>query len=316
MKNFIFLFFFILIAGIHLQAQHNSFKVIPLGVKGGSDESNLSSYMLAPEKSANYVCLDAGTLYSGIRKAISNKLFHKSINTVLKNNIKGYLISHPHLDHVAGMILNSPDDTAKNIYALASVITILKDKYFTWESWANFADQGDKPTLNKYHYVTLDTSKEVAITNTDMYVSAYTLSHGNPYESTAFLVRHNEYYLLYLGDTGPDEVEKSDKLQLLWQHIAPLIQSKKLKAIFIEVSFPNEQPDKQLFGHLTPKWFMNEMNSLSNLTGKNAMINFPVVITHIKPLGNNENKIKKQLSLSNNLQIKILYPHQGVMMKF
>lgn len=316
MKNFIFLLLFTLIAGIHSQAQHNSFKVIPLGVKGGSDESNLSSYMLAPEKSDSYVCLDAGTLYSGIRKAISNNLFHERINTILKNNIKGYLISHAHLDHVAGMVLNSPDDTAKNIYASASVITILKDKYFTWGSWANFADQGDKPTLNKYHYVTLDTSKEVAIINTDMYVSAYTLSHGNPYESTAFLVRHNKNYILYLGDTGPDEVEKSDKLQLLWQHIAPLIRSKKLKAIFIEVSFPNEQPDKQLFGHLTPKWLMAEMNSLSNLTGKNAMINFPVVITHIKPLGNNENKIKKQLSLSNNLQIKILYPHQGVMMKF
>ena len=103
---------------------------------------------------------------------------------------------------------------------------------------------------------------------------------------------------------------------MLWQHISPLIQSKRLKAIFIEVSFPNEQPDQQLFGHLTPKWLMNEMNDLSRLAGKSAMKNFPVVITHIKPSGNNENKIKWQLAESNNLQLKILYPLQGKQMKF
>ena len=298
------------------KAQSSTFKVIPLGVRGGSDESNLSSYMIAPVNSDNYVCLDAGTLYSGIRKAVSNGLFHKSIHQVLRANIKGYLISHAHLDHVAGMIINSPDDTSKSIYAVPSVIKILTDKYFTWESWANFADAGEKPTLNKYHYVTLDTATEIPLANTEMFVTPFSLSHGNPYESTAFLVRHGDAYVLYLGDTGADEIERSDKLELLWRHIAPLIQTKKLKAIFIEVSFPNEQPDKQLFGHLTPKWLMKEMNVLNLLAGKNAMKHFPVVITHIKPIGNNEDIIKKQLSSSNKLQLKILYPQQGRLMKF
>ncbi|MEO9144660.1 MAG: 3',5'-cyclic-nucleotide phosphodiesterase [Ginsengibacter sp.] len=316
MKAFISLFCFILITGTSLQAQQNSFKVIPLGVKGGSDESNLSSYMLAPQKSNNYICLDAGTLYSGIRKAISNGVFHQPIDTILRNNIRAYLISHGHLDHIAGMVLNSPDDSHKNIYGTSSTIEILKNKYFTWESWANFADQGEKPTLNKYHYIILDTLQETAIDHTDMYVTAFTLSHGNPYKSTAFLVRHDSAYILYLGDTGADEIEKSDKLQLLWQHITPLIQAKKLKGIFIEVSFPNEQPDNQLFGHLTPKWLMTELNSLSELTGKNALKNFPIAITHIKPIGTNERKIKQQLSASNNLQLKILYPKQGILMKF
>lgn len=316
MKAFISLLFFILIAGIPLQAQQNSFKVIPLGVRGGSDESNLSSYMLAPQKSENYICLDAGTLYSGIRKAISIGVFHQPIDTILRNNIKAYLISHGHLDHIAGMVLNSPDDSPKDIYGTSSTIEILKNKYFSWESWANFADQGEKPRLNKFHYVTLDTLKEIAIANTEMYVTAFTLSHGNPYKSTAFLVRHDSAYILYLGDTGPDEIEKLDKLQLLWQHIAPLIKTKKLKGIFIEVSFPNEQPDNQLFGHLTPKWLMNELNSLGKLTGKNALKNFPIAITHIKPIGSNERKIKQQLSVSSNLQLKILYPRQGILMKF
>ncbi|MEO7047041.1 MAG: 3',5'-cyclic-nucleotide phosphodiesterase, partial [Ferruginibacter sp.] len=183
-KTLLIVFFLLFAFTAQTKAQSPTFKVIPLGVKGGSDESNLSSYMLAPINSDKYVCMDAGTLYSGIRKAISNGLFHKSISNVLKYNIKGYLISHAHLDHIAGMIINSTDDTSKNIYALPSVIKNLTDKYFTWEGWANFADAGEKPTLNKYHYVTLDTAKEIQIANTEMQVTAFSLSHGNPYEST------------------------------------------------------------------------------------------------------------------------------------
>lgn len=316
MRTFLLLLFLVFVSSIPVQAQQSAFKIIPLGVKGGSDESNLSSYMVAAANSDQFVCLDAGTLYSGIRKSIANGLFHANINRVLKYNIKGYLISHSHLDHIAGMILNSPDDSSKNIYALPSVIDVLKNYYFTWKSWANFTNEGDKPTLNKYHYIPLDTAKEIPISNTQMHVTAFSLSHGNPYESTAFLIRSADAYILYLGDTGPDEVEKSDKLQTLWRHVAPLIQTKKLKAIFIEVSFPDEQPDKQLFGHLTPRWLINEMNALSRLTGKNLMKNFPVVITHIKPIGDNEIKIKKQISLSNKLQLKIIYPQQGILMKF
>ncbi|MEO6818646.1 MAG: 3',5'-cyclic-nucleotide phosphodiesterase [Ginsengibacter sp.] len=313
--KFFFLNVFLFLIPVFLSAQ-NSFKVIPLGVKGGADESNLSSYMLAPYNSNDYVCLDAGTLYAGIRKARENGLFRKNIDRVLRENIKGYLISHAHLDHIAGMILNSPDDTSKNIYALPSVIDVLKSHYFTWKSWANFTDEGDPPTLKKYHYVNLAPSIEIDVQHTDMKVTAFSLSHGNPYESTAFLIRSNDNYLLYLGDTGPDEIEKSDKLDNLWKAIAPLIQSKKLKALFIEVSFSNKQPDKALFGHLTPKWLMSEMDSLGVLTGINEMKNFPVVITHIKPLPGNEKLIKKELLNLNQLQLKIIYPRQGKMLKF
>jgi 3',5'-cyclic-nucleotide phosphodiesterase len=309
----------LLLSGLFINAanaQPYSFKIIPLGVHGGSDESNLSSYMIAPIKSSNYVCLDAGTLYSGIRVAIQNKNFHGSIDSVLRNCIKGYLISHAHLDHTAGMILNSPDDTAKSIYGLPSVLNIIRDKYFTWTSWANFANEGDEPHLNKYHYSRLDTAHETKIANTEMQVTAYSLSHGANYESTAFLVNHDNKYILYLGDTGPDSIEHSGKLQSLWQHVAPLIASKKLKAILIEVSFPNEQPDSQLFGHLTPKWLREELIALSKITGRSALKNFPIVVTHIKPIANNEIKIKRQLAAANDLKIKFIYPRQGVKLKF
>ncbi len=293
-----------------------SFTVVPLGVKGGSDESNLSAYMVAAAGSGSYVCLDAGTLHSGIQQAINKGIFHGTVNAVLKKNIKGYLISHPHLDHVAGLIINSPDDTVKNIYALPFCIEVLKEKYFSWKSWANFADDGEKPLLKKYHYNTLTPGEEQPLQHTPLAVTAFQLSHSAPYKSTAFLVRNNNAYLLYLGDTGADTIEHANNLQLLWQQVAALIKDKKLKALFIEVSFDNAQPDKLLFGHLTPSLLMQELTVLAKLAGTTQLRNFPVVITHEKPGGTRESLIKKQLLASNALGVQLIFPKQGYMLSF
>jgi cAMP phosphodiesterase len=293
-----------------------SFKVIPLGVKGGTDESNLSAYMIAPQGSNDYVCFDAGTLHYGIEKAIQAKLLQGTAANVLRKNIKGYLLSHPHLDHLAGMIINSPDDSTKNIYGLDFCLDVLKDKYFTWKSWANFANEGDQPALGKYHYSLLTPGAETPLQNTNMLVTAFVLSHSNPYQSTAFLVRHNESYVLYLGDTGADSVEHSDKMHQLWQQVAPLLKAKKLKALFIEVSFSNEQPDKQLFGHLTPRWLMSALQDLASLSGTAALKNFPVVITHMKPGGNREQRIHTQLKAYNPLHVKLIFPEQAKLLTF
>ena len=46
--------------------QTASFTVVPLGVKGGLDEGNLSAYLVAPAGTTSYVCLDAGSLHQGI----------------------------------------------------------------------------------------------------------------------------------------------------------------------------------------------------------------------------------------------------------
>jgi cAMP phosphodiesterase len=303
-------FLFLLLTAVSVNAQNkgSSFRIVPLGVKGGIDESNLSAYMIAPKGSNNYVCLDAGTLHYGIEKAVENKVFDIPAEQVLRRYIKGYLISHSHLDHLAGLIINSPDDTAKNIYAFADCIETFKTRYFTWKSWANFADEGETPQLKKYHYQVLQPGAETTLANTDMLVKAFPLSHSN-LTSTAFLVNHNDGYVLYLGDTGPDEIEKSHNLENLWQAIAPLIKEKKLKAIMIEVSFPNEQPDKTLFGHLTPHWLMNEMHQLESLSG--PLAGFKVIITHVKPPESSIQRIKTQLAAENDLKLDLVYPVQA-----
>lgn len=299
----------LLCASLGISAQ--SFTVIPLGVRGGLDESNLSSYMVAAAGSKDYICLDAGTLYSGIKTAVENNLFPPPISSVLRNNIKGYFISHPHLDHVAGLIINSPEDSNKNIYGLQTCLNVLKEKYFSWQSWANFADQGETPQLKKYHYTIMEPGHEIPAEHTPLSVRAFPLSHGAPYESAAFLVRSGDNYLLYLGDTGADTVEHQGRLKALWQTAGPLIATGKLKGIFIEVSFPNEQPEKLLFGHLTPRLLMQELQALAHTVGKPDLHDLPIIITHRKPSGNQESVIRQQLEATNPLHVKLIFPEQG-----
>ncbi|MDQ2864402.1 MAG: 3',5'-cyclic-nucleotide phosphodiesterase [Bacteroidota bacterium] len=310
-KNALMIFLYVLLCkGAVFSQPGRAFKIVPLGVEGGIDESNLSAYMVAASGTNNYVCFDAGTLYAGIEKAISKKVFSIPPEEVIRKYIKGYFISHAHLDHIAGLIINSPDDSTKNIYALASCIETIKTHYFTWESWANFADEGELPLLKKYHYDVLVPDSVTNISGTHMTVQAFPLSHGN-LESTAFLVKSNSSYILYLGDTGPDAIEKSTRLHHLWESITPLIKNKQLKAIFIEVSFPNEHPDSSLFGHLTPAWLMKEMDDLSMLTGKNTLKGCNVIITHVKPPEAKIAEIKKQLRAENKLQLNLIFPEQG-----
>jgi len=310
------IFALLFIVAIGASAQTKSFKVVPLGVLGGIDESNLSAYMVAPAgNNNNYICLDAGTLHYGIEKAVANKVFNTTTTDVLKRYIKGYFISHSHLDHISGLIINSPDDTNKNIYALADCINTIKTHYFTPTSWSNFGNEGEAPILNKYTYKVLIPEEETTINNTSFTIKAFPLSHSN-LTSTAFLVKNNNTYLLYLGDTGADDIEKSTNLQNLWRAVAPLVKSKQLKAIWIEVSFPDEHPDRSLFGHLTPRLLMAEMNKLANLSGKDAIKNVNVVITHLKPPTGSISKIKQQLAAENKLGLHLMYPVQGKALTF
>lgn len=300
------------------------FDVVVLGARGGIEDGNLSSYLIRPHDDDNYVTCDAGSLVNGLRVADEKGDFNDvtvpadagltRVGYVLTQKIKGYLISHAHLDHVAGMVIASPDDSSKPIYALPSVTKRLADNYFNWQSWPNFGNTGVAPTLGKYTYKNLTPGEETPLADTDMTVRAFPLSHGGV-ESTAFLLQSGGDALLCFGDTGPDPVEKSNDLHNVWAAVTDLVKQHRLKAIIIETSYTNSQPDKQLFGHLTPAWLLRSLGDLDKEAGGDALKDLPIIIEHIKySLKSGELPqvtIAKELNAGNTLGVKFLIPEQG-----
>jgi len=307
----------LLLFGTPALGQQPAFRMVPLGVRGGLDESNLSAYLVAPAGSADYACLDAGTVRAGVQRALALRTFTGSADAIIRRRIRAYLLSHAHLDHVAGLLLNAPDDTSKTIYALPGCLDVIRQHYFNWQSWPNFGDAGTAPALGKYHYqALLPGAPETAVAGTALRVQTFPLSHGAGYQSAAFLLHHQQAYLLYLGDTGPDALEKSTRLAELWRQVAPLLKAHQLRALCIEVSYPNEQPDGQLFGHLTPRWLLRELATLGELAGPETLRNLPIIVTHTKPTGDNASKIKQQLLASNSLGVRFVFPEQGRALDF
>src|SRR5690625_336365 len=315
MKHFFKKYLFLLtLIGSMVQAQ--SFDIIPLVIYGGGEEGNLSAYLIVETEQQDYLSLDAGTLRTGINKSIENGIWKEDAAYVLRNFIKAYFISHGHLDHLAGMIINSPDDAKKPIYALPSTIEVLKNKYFTNDAWSNFANEGEEPVLGIYTYKRKKDTEKFRVEGTSLHAQIFELSHMNPYKSSAILISNSKgESVLYFGDTGADRIEKSDKLEKIWTYIADLVRNKSLKAIMIETSFDSDRKDELLFGHLTPKLLNEELQNLAKKANQKDLSELKVIITHLKPGKRQIEKIKEEYKNNNPSKVQFIFPQQGKLIK-
>lgn len=305
------------------------FDVVTLGARGGIEDGNLSAFMIAPAGDGGAVTCDAGSLVNGLSAADEKGALDSvvvpadspftRVGYVLTEQIKGYLISHAHMDHIAGLVIASPDDAKKPIYGLPSINERIQNNYFNWEAWPNFGFGGKEPRLKKYELVDLVAGEKRELAGTAMQVTAYPLAHAGV-ESTAFLVESGEDALLCFGDTGPDAVEKSTGMRDVWTAVAGRVKQKRLKAIIIEVSYTNSQPDKLLFGHLTPAWLQKSLGELEALAGPGSLKDLPVVVSHVKySLRKGEQPtqaILGELEAGNSLGVRYLMPEQGMSWRF
>jgi 3',5'-cyclic-nucleotide phosphodiesterase len=304
------------------------FDVIVLGALGGIHDGNLSSYLIRPYGDRNAIACDAGSLVNGLKVAQDKGAFgdvkvpegstDSVIGHVLKNEIKGYLISHAHLDHVQGLVIASPDDSNKTIYSLPSVSAEIEQTYFNWKAWPNMLDRGQQPQLKKYHLEDLKPGETKDLTGTTMTVTPFPLNHGGA-ESTAFLIKSGDDAILCFGDTGPDEVQKTSNMQDIWKAVDDKVRQQKLKAIILEVSYTSDRPDHLLFGHLTPKWVHKTLHVLDQEAGGNALKGLPVVVSHIKYSLTDEQPqeaIRRELEAGNDLGVQFVIPEQGALYHF
>ena len=122
--------------------------------------------------------------------------------------------------------------------------------------------------------------------------------------------------MVYFGDTGPDEIEKEHKLAAIWQYLAAQLKHKKLRGIIIETSFPDNHPDKNLFGHLTPNWLSQELSHFSSLLDRPSSLQATkIIISHVKSSTLQDvdasKIIKSQLEQHNSLGLHFIMAKQG-----
>ncbi|SUI48926.1 Low-affinity cAMP phosphodiesterase [Serratia quinivorans] len=202
------------------------FDVVALGVDGGVGGGNLTSYLIRSDNQTQYLALDAGSLLPGIAKGLEKGSFpqvtpelaapYTPQGYIFRQLIGAYFISHGHLDHVAGLIIGSPEDSKKNIYAQVDTILTLRNHYFNWKAWPNFTDSGNGSRLGTYRLQTVRPQQRVTLGMTGLSGVMYPLSHDR-YPSSMLLVSDRSGSFAYFGDTGADALEQSRNLDSAWR---------------------------------------------------------------------------------------------------
>lgn len=291
----------------------NDFHIIVLGCMGGPYEDNMSGYLLSADGATNFIALDGGSLLAGIAKALqAGNLTALSAKQLLIEHVKAYLISHAHLDHIAGLVINSQIDKKKDIYALDETIDHISAHIFNGKIWPNYGSEGEG-ALHKYTYHRVLPEKAFAIKESPFSATPFILDHPEPHQSTAFLIEAFGKYLLYFGDTASDRKCKNKKLAPIWQKIAPLINQGLLKGILLECSYAHANSAEIIFGHLDTHTMIEELRELGKLC--KSLVGLKVVVTHRKQLSVASEKaphvIEKELNHLNDLGLTFIFPKQG-----
>ena len=185
------------------------------------------------------LALDAGSLTSGL------DLAHQSA-------LEAVLVSHAHLDHIRDLatIADNRHQRAAAPLVVAGTrqtIAILKKHFFNNLLWPDFSvlPNRRRPAVR---YLLLQPEKPVLVAG--YRVCAIPVSHT--IDCCGFLVTGPDATVAYSGDTGPTE--------RLWEVLS---RTENLKALLMEVSFPNgEGRLARLSGHHTPETMARDIAKL------------------------------------------------------
>lgn len=205
----------------------------------------------------------------------------KELSLERQQKIQGVFITHSHLDHIKDLCFLADNLVLMgkgpvSVYGLPEVLDMLKKNVMNNKIWPDFFEIKSKKGNTVLNLKPL--SAELQFSLNRIY-SVELVKTDHSCESAGYIFGKNKKYIVYTGDTGPTK--------RLWERVNEIPE---VKAIFIEVSFPNRMKDLALkTGHLTPALFLKEMEKIKNAD----KIKF--YIFHMKPPLLDE--IKKELCL-------------------
>jgi ribonuclease BN (tRNA processing enzyme) len=176
------------------------------------------------------------------------------------------LVSHSHLDHVAGLAYLTETlalcaaERPLTIASLDPVVTALRTSIFNDIVWPDFTKlpTAAAPVL-RFQPLKEDVEQFVG----DLWVTPVAVSHTVP--TSGFILHDGTSGLVYSGDTGP-----TDALWAAARHV------RGLRAVILECAFPNRLAGlAEIARHMTPELIRRELDKLP--------ADVPVLIFHVKP---------------------------------
>ncbi|SCV04740.1 LAME_0H20868g1_1 [Lachancea meyersii CBS 8951] len=204
------------------------------------------------------------------------------------NNIKEYYITHPHLDHIAALVINSPacSSAEKTLWGLRPTTEALRKHVFNDILWPNLFAQ-KKMSFELHTLEECQSHPVKCITN--WAITPLRVSHGLTVESqvrctsTVYLIQNRvtEQAVAICGDLESDLISHKRLLANVWKHFSTTVPLEKLKCILVECSCSNATKDEHLYGHLSPNYLVHELKQLSRAYGR-PLDGLQVIIMHVK----------------------------------
>ncbi|EGG21524.1 hypothetical protein DFA_01410 [Cavenderia fasciculata] len=159
----------------------------------------------------------------------------------------------------------------------------------------------------------------------NMDVSTFETCHNDIF-STAFLFTDQitGEQFVFFSDTGiPSGTYNCDWKQRI-HNVWAQVKIDKLRAVYLEVSFPNSTPDASMFGHVRPKDVLALLDDLVDLSVQTtpfteSLSHVKLIVQHIKPYANAatftipvSKVIENELKAGNTHNIQVVIPEQGV----
>jgi 3',5'-cyclic-nucleotide phosphodiesterase len=245
-----------------------------LGCHGGETPRHRTSSFLVDD----HLAIDAGALTSMLSLEEQRR-----IDTVL--------VSHPHMDHVRDLATIADNRCQQGgppltIAAIADTVKALKKHFFNDRLWPDFSriDTPEGPTI-RCCVLRPERTEEVAGYRVTPVLVHHTV------DTAGFLLDDGRSTLAYSGDTGPTE--------RLWERASACAN---LKAVLLEVSFPNAQAElARASGHLTPAMVAEELAKLDQPA------ELPVLLYHVKPVF--ERAVHRELARIRGRNLRVLELH-------
>lgn len=190
-----------------------------------------------------------------------------STNDVQKENIRDVILTHAHIDHIAGLPLFIDDLFASilkpvEVYATEEVINVLRDNIFNWNVYPDFSElENENGAILRY--CPFEPGQEFQIKH--LTVKAIAVNHKVP--AFGFVISDGKTTVAISGD--------SSEMNEFWETVN---NEPNIDALLIECAFPdglNELAEKS--HHLTPARLSKELCKFSHQ-------NTPVYVINIKPM--------------------------------